>query len=135
MPRRRPVQGTGEPWALDDPAAADPVGFRGSAAIGMAALTLLLSLRLERWRPRPASAGRGRLPSAAPWGAEPDEGGDVWVLTGEQAIRGRDLSSPRNTELHAERVAVRLCGTGGDPEGAPHLVVRAPGGDQRHDFR
>jgi len=26
------------------------------------------------------------------------------------------------------------CGAGGDPEGPPHLVVRAPGCDQRHDF-
>ena len=109
------------------------VGFRGSSAIGIA-LTLLLSPRSGKWHPRPASAGRGCLPSAAPWGPEPDEGGDVWVLTGEQAERGGNLSPPRDAELHAERVAVCPRRPGGDPEGAPHLVVRAPGRDQRHNL-
>ena len=85
------------------------LGFRGWPAIGMAR-ERTPPLR-EKKTPAAGVAGRGRLPSVAPSGAEPDEGGDVWVLTGKQAVRGGNLSSPRNAELHPQHVAVRFRGT------------------------
>ena len=111
------------------------LGFRGSLCHrDRCAEPTPRCLRRGRWRPRPAWAGRGRLPSTAPRGTEPDEGGDVRVLTGQLAERRRNLPSARNAELHPKRVAVCLCRPGGDPERAPHLVVRAPGRDQRDHF-
>src|SRR6185312_6541633 len=84
------------------------LGFRGSPAIGVARERTPSASKEER--PRPAWAGRGRLPSAAPSGAEPDEGGDVGVLTCEQAERGGYLPPPRDAELHSQNVAVCLRG-------------------------
>ncbi len=79
--------------------------------------------REERRRPRPAGAGRGRRPSAPPH-AEHDEGGHVGVLTGEQPVCGRDVSTPRDPQLLPERVAVRLRRPRRDPQSLAHLVVR-----------
>ena len=128
----RPFERADEPGALDDPAPADlrlpwPVCHR----VGHEPTPGTSSREV---RPRPAWAGRGRLPSAAPWGVEPDEERDVRVLPGEQSVRRRYLPAARDAQLQAESIAVSLRRPRGDSQRVSHLVVRAPGRDERHDL-
>jgi protein-disulfide isomerase len=56
------------------------------------------------------------------------------VFSGQQAERDRDLPPAPDAELLPEHVAVRLGGSGGDPEARAHLLVRAARRDQGDDL-
>jgi len=82
----------------------------------------------------PAACTAGTMPSVPRIGRSRAEALVERVISRDQPIGGRDLSTPRNAELLAQDIRVRLRSTWRDAEAVTDLLVGASRRDQRDDF-
>lgn len=82
----------------------------------------------------PAAQAAGTVPSVPRIGRNRAEASVERVISREQPVGGRDLPTPRDTELLAEDICVCLRRTWRDAEAVTDLLVGASRRDQRDDL-
>jgi hypothetical protein len=82
----------------------------------------------------PAAKAAGTVPSVPRIGQSRAEASVERVVSREQPIGRRDLATPRDTELLAKDICMRLRRTRRDAEAVTDLLVRASRRDQRDDL-